>query len=76
MNNTDISKESTTDSKEVVRSLVEKIPEKILEQTKVRDKKVTFREEIEHPGTRSRVRGVVQIHGRRRNRRRKIVRGA
>ena len=50
VNNTDVSKGITTDSKEVVRSLVEKIPEKILEQTKVRDKKVTFREEIEHLG--------------------------
>ena len=46
MNNTDVSKGSITDSKEVVRSLVEKIPEKILEQTKVRDKKVTFREKL------------------------------
>ena len=34
VNNTDVSKGITTDSKEVVRSLVEKIPEKILEQTK------------------------------------------
>ena len=50
VNNTDVSKGSITDSKEVVRSLVEKIPEKILEQTKVRDKKVTFREEVEHLG--------------------------
>ena len=50
VNNTDVSKGSITDSKEVVRSLVEKIPEKILEQTKVRDKKVTFREEVEDLG--------------------------
>ena len=50
VNNTDVSKGSITDSKEVVRSLVEKIPDKILEQTKVRDKKVTFREEVEHRG--------------------------
>ena len=34
VNNTDVSKGSITDSKEVVRSLVEKIPDKILEQTK------------------------------------------
>ena len=29
---------------------MKKIPEKILEQTKVKDKKVTFREEVEHRG--------------------------
>ena len=76
VNNTDVSKGSITDSKEVVRSLVEKIPDKILEQTKVRDKKVTFREEVEHLGLDQESGGVVQIHGRRRNRRREIVRGA
>ena len=38
-NNTDSSKGSVTDSKDVVRSLVDKIPKNILEQTKVRKRK-------------------------------------
>ena len=50
VNNTDSSKGSVTDSKDVVRSLVDKIPENILEQTKVRKKKVTFKEGAEHLG--------------------------
>ena len=49
-NNTDSSKGSVTDSKDVVRSLFDKIPENILEQTKVRKKKVTFKEGTEHLG--------------------------
>ena len=49
VNNTD-SRGSVTDSKDVVRSLVDKIPENILEQTKVRKKKVAFKEEAEHLG--------------------------
>ena len=50
MNDTDSSRGSVTDSKDVVRSLVDKIPEDILEQTKVRKKKVTFKEDTEHVG--------------------------
>ena len=50
VNNTDSSTESVADSKDVVRSLVDKIPEDILEQTKVRKKKVAFKEEAEHLG--------------------------
>ena len=50
VNNTDSSRGSVTDSKDVVRSLVDKIPENILEQTKVRKKKVEFKEEAEHLG--------------------------
>ena len=42
------SKETNPDGKEVVQSLVEKIPEDILEQTRVRKKKVAFKEEAEH----------------------------
>ena len=50
VNNTDSSRGSVTDSKDVVRSLVDKIPENILEQTKVRKKKVTLKEDTEHLG--------------------------
>ena len=50
MNDTDSSRGSVTDSKDVVRSLVDKIPEDILEQTRVRKKKVTFKEDTEHLG--------------------------
>ena len=50
VNNTDSSRGSVTDSKDVVRSLVDKIPENILEQTKVRKKKVTYKEDTEHLG--------------------------
>ena len=50
VNNTDSSTGSVADSKDVVRSLVDKIPEDILEQTKVRKKKVAFKEEAEHLG--------------------------
>ena len=39
-----------TDGKEVVRSLVDKIPDNILERTQVRKKKVAFKEEAEHLG--------------------------
>ena len=38
------------DGKEVVQSLVEKIPDDILEQTRVRKKKVAFKEEAEYLG--------------------------
>ena len=43
-------KEKQPDDKEVVQSLVEKIPEEILRQTTFRKKKVSFREEAEHLG--------------------------
>ena len=48
--NADSSRGSVTDGKDVVRSLVDKIPESILEQTQVRKKKVAFKEEAEHLG--------------------------
>ena len=38
------------DGKEVVRTLVEKIPEDRLRQTSLRKKKVTFKKEAEHLG--------------------------
>ena len=41
---------SNSDGKEVVRSLVDKIPDNILERTQVRKKKVAFKEEAEHLG--------------------------
>ena len=41
---------SGTDGKEFVRSLVDKIPDNILERTQVRKKKVAFKEEAEHLG--------------------------
>ena len=50
VNDTDSSRGSVTDSKDVVRSLVDKIPEDILEQTRVRKKTVTFKEDTEHLG--------------------------
>ena len=50
VNDTDSSRGSVTDSKDVVRSLVDKIHESILEQTKVRKKKVTFKEDTGHLG--------------------------
>ena len=50
VNNEDSQRGSVTDSKDVVRSLVDKIPESILEQTKVRKKKMAFKEEAEHLG--------------------------
>ena len=50
VNNTDSSRGSVTDSKDVVRSPVDKIPESILDQTNGRKKKVAFREEAEHLG--------------------------
>ena len=43
-------KEKQLDGKDVVQSLVEKIPEEILGRTMVRKKKVTFNEEAEHLG--------------------------
>ena len=43
-------KEKQLDDKDVVQSLLEKIPEEILRRTMVRKKKVTFREEAEHLG--------------------------
>ena len=42
--------EKKTDEKEVVQSLVERIPEDILKRTMVRKKKVAFKEEAEHLG--------------------------
>ena len=39
-----------SDGKEVAQSLVDKIPDDILERTRVRKKKVTFKEEVEHLG--------------------------
>ena len=43
-------KEKQPDDKEVVQSLVEKIPKEILRQTIVRKKKVSFKEDAEHLG--------------------------
>ena len=48
--NADSLRGSITDSKEVVRSLVDKIPDNILERTQVRKKKKAFKEEAEHLG--------------------------
>ena len=45
------SKESNPEGKEIVQSLVDKIPDDILERTRVRKKKVAFKEEVEHLGT-------------------------
>ena len=42
--------ESNPDGKDVVQSLVDKITEDILERTRVRKKKVAFKEEAEHLG--------------------------
>ena len=42
--------ESNPDGKEVVQSLVDKIPEDILERTRVRKKKVALKEEADHLG--------------------------
>ena len=39
-----------TDGQEVVRSLVDKIPDNILERTQMRKKKVAFKDEAEHLG--------------------------
>ena len=38
------------ENKEVVRSLVERIPENILRRTTLRKKRVSFKEEVEHLG--------------------------
>ena len=48
--NTDPLRGSVTDGKEVVRSLVDKIADNILDRTQVRKKKVAFKEEAEHQG--------------------------
>ena len=48
--NADSFRGSNTDGKEVVRSLVDKIPDNILERTRVRKRKVAFKEEAEHLG--------------------------
>ena len=45
------SEESNPDGKEIVQSLVDKILDVILERTRVRKKKVAFKEEVEHLGT-------------------------
>ena len=42
--------ESNPDGKEIVQSLVDKIHDDILERTRVRKKKVAFKEEAEHLG--------------------------
>ena len=47
------SKVTKPDGKEVVQSLVEKIPDDIIEQTRVRKKKVAFKEEAENLGQES-----------------------
>ena len=73
VNDTDSSRGSVTDSKDVVRSLVDKIPENIMEQTKVR-KKSDVQRRYRTPGARSRVRGAFHVLGRR-NRTRRIIRG-
>ena len=54
------SKVTNLDGKEVVQSLVEKIPAELLEQTKVRRKRVKFKEEAEYlgPGQESRERST------------------
>ena len=44
------SKVTNLDGKEVVQSLVEKIPADLLEQTRVRKKRVEFKEEAEYLG--------------------------
>ena len=46
----DSSKERKPNGKEVVQSLVERIPEDILQRTMVRKRKVAFKEEAEHLG--------------------------
>ncbi|XP_063720211.1 myosin-11-like [Symsagittifera roscoffensis] len=63
--NADSPRGSVTDGKEVVRSLVDKIPDNILERTQVRKKKVAFKEEAEHLGLGQESGGVVHVHGRR-----------
>ena len=45
------SEERNPDGKEIVQSLVDKIPDDILERTRVRKKKVAFKEEAEYLGT-------------------------
>ena len=35
-------------SKEIVRTLIERIPEEVLRRTTIRNKRVTFKEECEH----------------------------
>ena len=42
--------ESNPDGKEIVQSLVDRIPDDILERTRVKKKKVAFKEEAEHLG--------------------------
>ena len=51
------------DGKEVVRTLIEKIPENILRQTTLRNKKVTFKKKAEHLGP-DQESGVVEIRKR------------
>ena len=46
----DSRKENKSGEREVVQSLVDKIPEDILERTRVRRKKVAFKDEAEHLG--------------------------
>ena len=48
--NGNTSKVTNRDRKEVVQSLVEKIPADLLEQTRVRKKRVEFKEEAEYLG--------------------------
>ena len=44
------SEESNPDGKEIVQSLVDKFPDDILERSRVRKKKMAFKEEVEHLG--------------------------
>ena len=62
-----------SDGKEVVQSLVDKIPDNILERTRVRKRKVASKEEAKHLGQGQESGGVA--HSGRRCWRRKIVRG-
>ena len=48
--NADSLRRNVADGKEVVRSLVDKIPDNILERTQVRKKKVAFKEEADYLG--------------------------
>ena len=46
----DLMKSRDPESREVVRTLVERIPEEVLRRTTIRNKRVSFMEEIEHLG--------------------------
>ena len=68
------SKVTNPDEKRVVQSLIGKIPADILEQTRVRKKRVEFKEEAEYLGL-GQESGSGPRHGERIYRRRKTVRG-